>query len=128
MAKDASEQVASFLLEFLPNLLPKPIDSTAKAAVSTFKDQLDALLAQPRLKRELLEAARQAELDFRAEARKQMKNDELVQAVASFPLFDNELFQSTLAKLPEHLNEDFLAHDLQNLIVDLEHIVEVIGR
>ena len=118
MAKSASEQAADFLLEFLPDLLPKPVDSAAKAAVSTFKDQLDALLAQPRIKKELLEAAQQAERNFHTEARKQMKSDELVQAVASFPLFDNALFQCSLAKLPEHLNEDFLARDLQGLIAD----------
>ncbi len=118
MSKSAAEHVSDFLIEFLPGLLPKPIDGAAKATVSTFKDQLDALLAQPRIQRELLEAARTAESNFRTEARQQMKSDELVQAVASFPLWDRGLFQSTLQSLPEHLNEDFLAHDLQKYIAD----------
>jgi hypothetical protein len=84
MPKSPSENVADFLLALVPDLLPKPIDSVAKAAVSTFKDQLEALLAEPRLKRELLDAARQAELNFRTEAPKHLKNADLVEAVASF--------------------------------------------
>src|SRR5574341_1374781 len=118
MAESAPEYTADFLLEFLPDLLPKPIDSAAKAAVKTFKDQLDTLLAQPRLKRELLEAAQQAELNFRMEAQRHMKSDKLVQAVASLPLFDREMFQKSLASLPDHLNEDYLAKDLQDCIAD----------
>ena len=118
MTETISEYVADFLLKVLPDLLPKPVDSVARVAVTTFKEQLYTLLAQPRLKRELLEAARQAESNFHTEARRQMKNDELIQAVASFPLFDNELFQNTLSKLPDHLNEDFLSQDLENLIAD----------
>jgi tetratricopeptide (TPR) repeat protein len=116
--KSAPEYVAEFLREFLPDLLPKPFDSAAKAAVKTFEDQLDALLSQPRLNRELLNAAQQAELNFRFQAPKQLNNADLVEAVASFPLFDRELFQRTLQGLPEHLSEDFLARDLESLISD----------
>lgn len=118
MPKSTSENVADFLLGFLPDILPKPADSVAKSAVDTFKYQLDALLAEPRLKRELLDAAKQAELNFRTEAPKQLENADLVEAVASFPLFDRDLFQKTLSELPDHLNEEFLADDLQGLIAD----------
>lgn len=118
MSKSSSEQTADFLLGLLPSLLPKPVDSVAKSAIDTFRGPLDSLLSQPRLKKELLEAAQNAESDFRAKAKEHLKSDELTQAVASFPLFDRELFQSTLQSLPEHLNEDFLASQLQTYIAD----------
>ena len=116
MNKSSAETVANFLLDFLPGLLPKPLDGAAKTAVSAFKSQLDALLSQPRLKRELLEAAQGAETDFREVAKKKFQNDDLVQAVASFPVFDNELFQASLRTLPEHLTEEFLSKDLEQII------------
>jgi tetratricopeptide (TPR) repeat protein len=118
MSKSAAEYVSTFLLEFLLGLLPQPVDSAAKASIRTFTDQLDLLLAQPRIQSELLDAARNAETDFRAQARQKMKNDELAQAIASFPLWDRELFQSTLRGLPNHLDEDLLAQDLESYIAD----------
>jgi len=118
MAKSIPEYVTDFLLELLPGLLPKPADSVAKSAVATFKDKLDSLLKQPRLRRELLEAARIAEGDFRIRARQELGNDELTQRVASLPLYDRELFQRSLQSLPEHLNEDILAGHLQRYISD----------
>lgn len=116
MGKSAAEYVSTFLLEFLLGLVPKPVDSVAKASAKTFTDQLDLLLAQPRIQNELLEAARKAESDFRAQARKKIKNDELSQAIASFPLWDRELFQSTLRSLPDHVDEELLARDLEECI------------
>jgi tetratricopeptide (TPR) repeat protein len=118
MPKSSAEQVAEFLLEFLPSLLPKPADSAARAVVGTFGEQLNSLLKQPRLKRELLEAAQGAETDFRAKAKEQLGNDELTQAVASFPLFDRELFQAALQSLPSNLNEEILADRLKSYIAD----------
>lgn len=118
MPKSSAEQVAGFLLDFLPGLLPKPADSAAKSAVGVFRGQLDNLLKQPRLKRELLEAAQGAETDFRAQAKEKLGNDELTQAVASFPLFDRELFQSALGSLPDHLSEEILTHHLKAYIAD----------
>ena len=118
MAKSQSEQIAGFLLDFLPSLLPKPVDAVAKSTIGSFRGQLDNYLKQPRLHRELLDATQKAESNFRFEARRQLKSDELIQAVASFPLFDNDLFQKALASLPEHLDEEFLAHDLKKLIDD----------
>ena len=118
MPKSSSEYVADFLLGFLPGLLPKPLDAAAKSAVDTFKDQLESLLKQPRLRRELMDAARKAENDFRGRARNELGNDILTQAVASLPLYDRELFQLSLQSLPEHLNEDILADHLQKYISD----------
>ncbi|HXF86288.1 MAG TPA: tetratricopeptide repeat protein [Anaerolineales bacterium] len=118
MPKAPAEHVAEFLLEFLPGLLPKPADSLVESAIGTFKDTLGDYLKQPRVKRQLLEAAQGAESDFRAKAKEKLGNDELTQAVASFPLFDRELFQSTLRSLPDHLHEDYLADHLKRYIAD----------
>jgi tetratricopeptide (TPR) repeat protein len=119
MPKSPAEQVADFLLDFLPGLLPsKPTEYAVKAVIGAFREQLNNLLKQPRLKRGLLEAAQGAETDFRAKAKEKLGNDELTQAVASFPLFDRGLFQSTLKSLPEHLHEDYLADHLKNYIAD----------
>jgi len=116
MSKSSPEQVVDFLLNFLPSLLPKPVDSAAKSAIELFRGSLDGVLKEPRIQRELLEAAQKAEGEFRRQARIQLKNDDLSQAVASFPLFDRDLFQSTLADLPNHLREEYIAQDLQSLI------------
>lgn len=116
MTKTSAEYVSEFFLGFLPDLLPKPLDSAVKSTVDILRGEIDSLIAKPRLRKELLEAAQKAESDFRSEARKKLSNDELIQAVASFPIFDNELFQKTLVDLPEHLNEEFLAKDLQKII------------
>ncbi|MCE7904396.1 MAG: hypothetical protein DYG87_01195 [Anaerolineae bacterium CFX3] len=116
MSKSSPEQVVDFLLGLLPNLLPKPVDSMAKSAIESFRGSLDHVLKEPRLKQDLLEAARRAESEFRKQGQSRLGNNDLVQAVASFPLFDNNLFQSTLASLPNHLREDYIANDLQELI------------
>ena len=117
MAKSAIEHVVDFLLEFLPDLIPSDLaKGVTKATIGTFKDQLKNLVKQPRLKHELQKAAQNAETHFRTEAIQQLGNDELVQAVASFPLWDSVLFQQTLRQLPEHWNEEYLASDLQFLI------------
>jgi len=118
MAKSSAEQVSIFLLDFLPGLLPKPLDSVTASMLETLRGEIDSLVSEPRLQRELLEATQKAESNFRSEARKKLANDKLLQAIASFPIFDNELFQKTLAGLPDHLNEDFLAQDLQKIISD----------
>ncbi|MBX3038482.1 MAG: NACHT domain-containing protein [Anaerolineales bacterium] len=118
MPKFPSEKVVDFLLDFLPSLLPQPADSATKAIVGTFREKLDSLLKQPRLKRELLEAAQKAETDFRVKAREEFGSDEMTQAVASFPLFDRNSFQSTLRSLPSHLNEEILADHLTSYISD----------
>ncbi|MEP7135754.1 MAG: tetratricopeptide repeat protein [Chloroflexota bacterium] len=116
MPKSSPEQVVDFLLDFLPSFLPKPVDSAVKSAIESFRSSLDEVLKEPRIQRELLEAAQKAESEFRRQARIQLENDDLVQAVASFPLFDRDLFQSTLADLPNHLREEYLAQDLQTFI------------
>ncbi|MBK9926722.1 MAG: tetratricopeptide repeat protein [Anaerolineales bacterium] len=118
MPKTSPEQVIDFLLGFLPSLLPKPVDSAAKSAIDSFRGPLDEVLKEPRIHRELLEAAQKAESEFRSQGHTHLKNDDLVQAVASFPLFDRTLFQSTLANLPNHLREEYLAKDLQSFIED----------
>jgi len=114
--KSTAEKVADFLLGFLPSLLPSPADKAVGAAVDAFRGPLDELLKQPRIRQQLLEAASEAEKNFRTEALKQGKAESLVQAVAMLPVSDNERFQATLASLPEHLNEDFVAEDLTKAI------------
>jgi tetratricopeptide (TPR) repeat protein len=118
MPKSPAEHVAEFLLDFLPGLLPKPADSVVQSAIVTFKETLGEFLKQPRVRRQLLEAAQGAESDFRARAREKFPNDEIIQAVASFPLFDRELFQAALRSLPERLHEDYLADHLKQYIAD----------
>jgi tetratricopeptide (TPR) repeat protein len=118
-SKSAVEHVADFLLGLLPSLLlPKPLDAVAGSAFQTFRETLNNWLSQPRIRRELLEAARNAESEFRSQGLRTLKNRELAEAVASFPLFDQDLFQSTLASLPKHFSEEYLAVDLQVLIAD----------
>jgi tetratricopeptide (TPR) repeat protein len=118
MPKSPAEHVAEFLLDFLPGLLPKPADSVVQSAIVTFKETLGEFLKQPRVRRQLLEAAQGAESDFRARAREKFPNDEIIQAVASLPLFDRELFQAALRSLPERLHEDYLADHLKRYIAD----------
>jgi tetratricopeptide (TPR) repeat protein len=116
MSKSPAEYISDFLLGFLPSLLPAPLNDAAKSTIDAVRGPLEKLLSQPRLQSELLEVARRAESNFRAKARANLKSDELVQAVASFPLYDHELFQKSLAKLPDNLNEEVLAENLQDII------------
>ncbi|MGC8856936.1 MAG: hypothetical protein ACP5QU_09060, partial [Anaerolineae bacterium] len=118
MSQSSAEHVADFLLDFLPGLLPTPANAAVKSAIGTFKDTLGDFLKQPLLRRQLLEAAQGAESDFRARAREEFQNDEIIQAVASFPLFDRGLFQSALRSLPDHLHEEYLADHLKAYIAD----------
>ena len=113
MTKSSAVQVSDFLLGFLPDLLPKPLDTVTNSVVATLHDQIDSWISSgPRLQREMLDAAQKAESSFRSEAKIRLTNDDLAQAIASFPIFDNESFRKTLVTLPDHLNEDFLEQDL----------------
>lgn len=118
MAKSSSQQVVDFLIEIVSSLLPKSTDDIAKSVIGVFRDQSGNLLKKQHLKRELLEATQKAESNFKELAKEQLKNDELTQAVASFPLFDRKSFQSMLRSLPEHLKEEYLAQHVEIYITD----------
>lgn len=69
-------------------------------------------------RKQLLEAARQAESDFKATYVQEYEDTTLAQAVASYPLADNEIFQSALRRLTENLDEPFLSEYLERKIAE----------
>jgi tetratricopeptide (TPR) repeat protein len=113
-----AEYIADALAEVILALLPPSTGAGAGATLGILRQKLQAWLKQDRIRRQLLEAARRGENDFRARARVELDDDSLIQAVASFPLFDRELFQASLQTLPGHLSEDYLADQLAAYIDD----------
>lgn len=69
-------------------------------------------------RKQLLEAARQAESDFKATYVQEYEDTKLAQAVASYPLADNEIFQSALRRLTVNLDEPFLSEYLERKIAE----------
>jgi len=110
----SAEKIVDYVAGVLSSLIPKPADILIKPVIKPVGDTLKAWLANAETQKALLEAARDAENDFRERARKKFGNDQLTQAVASFPLHNGELFQAALQSLPSHFNETFLETHLRD--------------
>ncbi|WKZ48683.1 MAG: tetratricopeptide repeat protein [Anaerolineales bacterium] len=104
-----AEKVVDFVSSLLTGLIPKPADVAVKPFIKPVGDSLKSWLDDKDTKTALLNAAQGAESDFRDQAKDKFGNDNLTQAVASFPIHNGELFQAALQSLPAHFNETFLA-------------------
>jgi hypothetical protein len=109
-----AEKVVDYIVEGLSDLLTNPGAVVVKPFIKPVGDKLKAWLADKETQKALLDAASWAENDFRARAREQFGNDRLIEAVASFPLYNGDLFQAALQSLPDHLDETVLATHLGN--------------
>jgi len=109
-----SEKVVEFLSAVLSGLIPKPADVVLKPLIKPVGDNLKAWFADKETKKALLKAAEGAESDFREQAKENFGNDDLTQAVASFPLYNGDLFQAALQSLPAHFNETFIADHISD--------------
>ncbi len=109
-----AEKIVDYVSGLLSNLIPKPADAILKPLIKPVGDNLKAWLSEKETQKALLEAAQNAESDFREQAKEKFGNDKLTQAVASFPMHNGELFQAALQSLPSHFNETFLANHISN--------------
>ena len=102
----APEAIVDLLTNILPAFMPVPTQVLGKAAITPLGDQIKTWLGQARTSQALLNAARKAEEIFVAQSPEELGDDELAQAIASFPLYNEELFQRSLENLLEHLDEE----------------------
>lgn len=109
-----AEKVVDFISSLLTGLIPKPVDVAVKPFIEPVGDSLKSWLAANETQTALLDAAQNAESDFREQAKSKFGNDKLTQAVASFPIHNGDLFQAALQSLPSHYNETFLAVHVEN--------------
>lgn len=109
-----AEKVVDFISSLLTGLIPKPVDVAVKPFIEPVGDSLKSWLAANETQKALLDAAQNAESDFREQAKAKFGNDKLTQAVASFPIHNGDLFQAALQSLPSHYNETFLAIHVEN--------------
>ena len=92
MPKSIAEYVADFLLEAVPELLPKPLDAIGKGLTTALGDGVRSWLSEPRTRKELLDAARKAELEFRSRASETLGNDRLAQAWQAYRFMIRSFF------------------------------------
>lgn len=109
-----AEKVVDFISSLLTGLIPKPVDVAVKPFIEPVGNSLKSWLAANETQKALLDAAQNAESDFREQAKAKFGNDKLTQVVASFPIHNGDLFQAALQRLPSHYNETFLAIHVEN--------------
>jgi hypothetical protein len=100
----------------LSGLIPKPADALLKPVLKPVGEKVKTWLDEAPTRKALAKAAERAESEFRSGAKEKFGNDELTQAVATFPVHNAELFQAALQSLPEHLNETMLARHVHDQI------------
>lgn len=112
MSTTAAESIVSALI----GLLEGPLGMVAQMGRDNLAQKINSWREERKTRQKLLAAAQGAEQDFIAEYTQKHENNHLAQAVASYPLGDNQVFQHALRHLTEHLDESFLAEHLDRQI------------
>ena len=122
MAKTTGESIVDAII----GLIDGPLGVVSKLGKTYLFEQISEWWQEQKTREQLLSAAQGAEIDTKTRYLAQFGNDRFSQALASYPVSKNPVFQHALRHLLDHLHERYLAEILDRKIANSDDLVDAL--